>query len=125
MPLSLLIDEDTRDGALWDAIQRHNAKEPELAIVAIRVGDEGAPKLGTLDPDMLDWAVKTGRVIVSRDVSTLIEEHDRYVARGGWTPGLLIVKKGFSIPALVEYLALACNLADEDEFACRCSYIPI
>src|SRR4051812_45128781 len=124
MPLSLLIDEDTRDGTLWDAIQRHNAKEPELVIVALRVGDEGAPALGTLDPDVLHWAVKTGRIIVSRHVSTLIAVHDEYVARGGWTPGLLIVKKGFSIPELVEYLALVCNVADPDEFACRCNYIP-
>jgi hypothetical protein len=47
MPLSLLIDEDTRDGGLWNAILRHNASVPEWAIDAIRVGDDDAPLLGT------------------------------------------------------------------------------
>ncbi len=102
MPLSLLIDEDTRDRTLWDAIQSHNAKEPDWSIPALRVGDEGASSLGTQDPKVLEWAIKAGRIIVSRDVSTLIEEHEEYVAGGGWTPGLLIVRKGFSIPEIVE-----------------------
>ena len=102
MPLSLLIDEDTRDGALWDAIQRHNASAPDWAIDAIRVGDDGAPATGTLDPGVIDWAAKAGRIIVSRDVNTLIAEHDQYVAGGNSTPGLLIVRRGFSIPEVVE-----------------------
>ncbi|HZW30916.1 MAG TPA: hypothetical protein VFF52_09435 [Isosphaeraceae bacterium] len=72
MSLPFLIDEDTRDDALWDAI---------------RVGDEGAPGLETLDPDVLGWSVQTGRIIVSRDASTLIAEHDERVARGTWTTG--------------------------------------
>ncbi|MBV8577472.1 MAG: hypothetical protein JOZ58_20830, partial [Acetobacteraceae bacterium] len=102
----------------------HNDAKPDWAIDALRVGDEEAPQLGTLDPEVLDWAVKAGRIIVSRDVTTLIAEHDEFVARGGWTPGLLIVKKGYSIPEVVEYLSLVCHVADADDFSCRCSYIP-
>jgi hypothetical protein len=124
MPLSFLIDEDTRDGALWDAIQRHNVESPDWAIDAIRVGDEGAPGLGTLDLDVLDWSVKTGRIIVSRDVSTLIAEHNEFVARSNWTPGLLIVRKGFSIPEVVEYLSLVSHVGEADEFSCKRDHIP-
>jgi hypothetical protein len=124
MSLSLLIDEDTRDGALWNAIQQHNASATEWAIDAIRVGDHGAPRLGTLDPQVLEWAIGAGRIIVSRDASTLIAEHDDIVRRGEWTPGVLIVKKGYSIPDLVEHLSLLCHLCPAEQFSCRCDYIP-
>jgi len=124
MPLPFLIDEDTRDAALWDAIQRFNVTSPDWAIDAIRVGDEGAPGLGTLDPDVLDWSVKAGRIIVSRDASTLIAEHDEMVARGTWTPGLLIVRRGFSIPEVVEYLSLVSHVGRPDEFSCKRDFIP-
>lgn len=124
MPLSLLIDEDTRDGALWDAILRHNESSPEEAIDALRIGDEGAPPTGALDPDVVAWAAEAGRIIVSRDVNTLIAEHRAYILAGNWTPGLLIIRKDFSIPEIVEYLALICHVADEDEFACGWDHIP-
>jgi hypothetical protein len=124
MPLPFLIDEDTRDGALWDAIQRYNITAPDWAIDAIRIGDEGAPGLGTLDPVVLAWSVEAGRIIVSRDVTTLIAEHDEMVTRGTWTPGLLIVRKGFSIPEVVEYLSLVSHVGRADEFSCKWDYIP-
>jgi hypothetical protein len=124
MPLLFLIDEDMRDAALWDAIQRYNVASPESAIDAICVGDEGAPGLGTLDPAVLDWSIKTGRIIVSRDASTLIAEHDEMVAGGSWTPGLLIVRKGFSIPEVVEYLSLVSHVGRPDEFSCKRDFIP-
>lgn len=124
MPLQFLIDEDMRDGALWDAIHRHNATAPDWAIDAIRIGDGGAPGLGTLDPDVLDGSVRTGRIIVSRDASTLIAAHDQMVAQGIWTPGLLIVRKGFSIHEVVEYLSLVSHLGKADEFACKRDFVP-
>lgn len=125
MPLALLIDEDTRSGALWDAIERHNAENPEEPIDAIRVGDPGAPALGTLDPEVIAWAARAGRIVVSRDANTLIAEHVDFVDRGFETPGVLIVRKGHSIPELVEYLVLICNVGRPEEFACRSLFIPL
>ena len=69
MSLRFLIDEDTHGAALWEAIQQFNATSPDWSIDAIRVGDEGAPALGTLDPDVLEWSVKNGRIIVSLGMS--------------------------------------------------------
>jgi len=124
MPLSLLIDEDSRDGALWRAIQQHNSSSPEAAIDAIRVGDEGAPPIGSFDPEVVAWATGAGRIIVSRDVNTLIAEHRRFVEAGNRTPGLLILRSGFPIPDIVEYFSLICHVASADEFACGWDYIP-
>ena len=61
---------------------------------------------------------------LSRDVSTLIAEHDELVARGTWAPGLLIVRKGFSIPEIVEYMSQVCHVGRADEFSCKRDYIP-
>jgi hypothetical protein len=114
-----LIDEDTRDRTPWDAIQRQSVTSPDWAIDAIRVGHEGAPGLGTLDPEVLAWSVKSGGILVSGDCSTLIAVHDQMVARGTWTPGILIVKKGFSIPEIVEYLSLVSHVGRADGSRCK------
>jgi hypothetical protein len=125
MPLSLLIDEDLRDGALWDAIQRHNTASPDEAIDVLRVGDEGAPGLGTPDPDLLRQAIQSRRIIVTRDVNTLIEAHINLVEGGHWTPGVLILRKNLGIDEVVEYLALVCHATDEYEWECNCKFIPL
>ena len=125
MPLLFLIDEDTRDGAFWDAVQRHNVSAPLIGrSTRSESGMKGRLELGTLDPDVLDWSVRTGRIIVSRDVTTLIAEHDEMVAQVHSTPGLLIVRKGFSIPEVVEYLSLVSHVGRADEFSCKWDYIP-
>jgi hypothetical protein len=41
MPLSLLLDEDLRGRALWNAIQRHNVASPHEAIDVILILRKG------------------------------------------------------------------------------------
>lgn len=45
MPLKLLLDENLRDNALWQAIVRHNSKTVDVLDV-VRVGDRDGPKMG-------------------------------------------------------------------------------
>jgi len=58
-PLGFVLDEHLR-GALWDAIQAHNAKPGAEPILVFRVGDSPDLRLGTDDPDILQWAEQKG-----------------------------------------------------------------
>jgi uncharacterized protein (DUF362 family) len=67
--LRYLLDENLR-GVLWRAIQRHNALSV-YAIDLVQVGDPPDLPLGSLDPDILLWAERQGRILVSLDKKTL------------------------------------------------------
>lgn len=124
MPLRFLIDEDTRDHRLIEAIEAHNAANTSEPIDYVCVGDISAPPTQTDDFDLVVWAHGQGRIILSHDKNTLIATHSEYVAAGNSTPGLLIVKRGVSFPHLVEYLHLIAYYEDPEAFRSATRYIP-
>jgi hypothetical protein len=65
MPLAILLDEHLR-GTLWRAIQHHNARGSNPLDV-VRVGDPENLPLGSLDPEILLWAEREERILVSED----------------------------------------------------------
>ena len=69
MPLAYVLDEHLR-GSLWPAILQHNRTSPHL-IDATRVGDPSDLALGSSDPEILLWAERNGRILVSLDRKTL------------------------------------------------------
>jgi hypothetical protein len=125
MPLRFVLDEDTRDTSLWQAIADHNEREPAYLIDAVRVGDANAPPTATPDAALVEWSVTASRVIVSRDRNTLIDTHSHYVRRGNATPGLLILR-GRGRPAdIAESLALIAHFSDPGQFASTTQFIPL
>src|SRR5438874_341709 len=90
MPLRFVLDEHLR-GALWGALRQYNRKSLYPVDVA-RVGDRPDLPLGTLDADLLLWAEKDDRVIVSRDKNTLPAWLQIHLAGGGHCPGILILR---------------------------------
>jgi hypothetical protein len=62
-PLRYLLDENLR-GRLWQAIGVHN-QTGAYPIDVVRVGDPPDLPLGSLDPDILLWAEREGRILVS------------------------------------------------------------
>lgn len=69
MPLRFVCDEHLR-GRLPLAVERHNQASPH-AIDLVAVGDPSDLPLGTRDPDLLQWAERAGRILITRDVSTM------------------------------------------------------
>ena len=125
MPLHFLLDEDTRDNSLLNAIDRHNADQPLEFLDVSRVGDPGGPPNGIQDPELIQWATTWNRVIVSKDKNTLIHLHDQYVAMGNQTPGLLIIRPNTTILALVESLALIAHYSEPEEWQSQSRFIPM
>ena len=85
MELRYLLDEHLR-GPLWRAVQWHNRRGLWPIDVA-RVGDPADLPLGSLDPEILLWAEREGRIVVSHDRETLPTHLADHLNAGHRSPG--------------------------------------
>src|SRR4051794_17818612 len=125
MKPKILLDEDTRDRDIWKAIKHHNASRPDAALDVLRVGDKNAPPLGTQDDDLIRLAAAAGRIIVSHDADTLVEQFYEYLNSGCELPGLIIMKRPYQLGRVVEDIALIVCGYDPDELINQCFYVPL
>jgi len=122
MPLTYILDEHLR-GMLWQAIQQHNASSA-FPIDAVQVGDPPDLPLGSSDPDILLWAEREGRVVVTRDYSTMFGHLTAHLRAGHRCAGLYIIRSKATIPQIVDYLAAAAYAGDPAVLQDGYEYIP-
>lgn len=113
-----LCDEDTR----WTFVYALRAKDPLLDV--LRVGEAGAPPLGTLDPQLLLAAEVMGRCLISGDRSTMPQHRDAHFAAGRHTWGIILRRRGFSLARYIQDLHLIWEATTSDEWIDRTDYIP-
>lgn len=116
MPLQYLLDEHFR-GLFFRHIQRYNARH-ELRIDAVRVGDLRDLPLGTDDREILAWAEREGRILVSLDGGTLPTHLAAQLAAGRHSPGIM------PFPEVVEFPALAAYASEPSEWNDRITFVP-
>lgn len=122
MPLRYVLDEHLRR-ILWNAIQQHNAGGIDLLDV-VRVGDPTDLPLGTKDPDLLLWAEREGRVVVTLDRRTMPGHFSAHLAAGHHSPGVLLLRKRYSLAQLVFILALTAHASDPNELTDLIRHLP-
>jgi hypothetical protein len=122
MPLSYVLDEHLR-GPLWRAILQHHALGVE-PIDALRVGDVPDLPLGTLDPDPLLWAERTGRILLTRDESTMPAYLTNHLQAGRHSPGVFILRPRSKISQVVAFLAYVAYHRTAVEWQDQITYIP-
>lgn len=122
MPLRYVLDENLR-GILWLALQQHNARG--LAPVdAVRVGDLPDLPLGTPDPDVLLWAERKGRVLATWDCNTIPGHFAAHLYNGHHSPGVLLLRPGFSLAQVVFELVLLAHASDPSELQDQMKFFP-
>jgi hypothetical protein len=123
MPLRFLLDENLRGGALWRAIQRHNTigRDP---LDAARVGDPVDLPCGSLDPDILIWAEREGRILVTLDRQMIATHVAAHLQAGRGSPGVFLVRAGPPATKVVAFLVLAAHAGDPADYRDRIEYIP-
>jgi hypothetical protein len=121
MPLRFLLDENQR-GPLWRYVRLHNARK-QLPLDAARLGDFSNLPLGSDDPDILIWAERENRILVSYDRVTLAKHLAAHLTAGAHSPGIFLVR---SVPLreVVEFLVLATYASEPAEWENRIAYIP-
>src|SRR6266404_5436951 len=100
MTLRFLLDENLRSSSIWYAIQAHNALGQDVFDV-VRVGDSIDLPLGSQDPDILVWAESNNRLLISLDFKSLQVFLAKHLVAGFHCPGILVPRRGVTIPALV------------------------
>jgi hypothetical protein len=121
VPLRYLLDEHLR-GPLGRAMEQHNAAGGS-AIDAVRVGDRPDLPLGSGDPELLRWAEREGRILVSWDKRSLPGHLARHLQAGHHVPGIFLLREHFTIPQVLAYLVQAAA-TDPLGWQDRIAYIP-
>ena len=122
MALLYRLDEHFR-GDLWRAILHHNARSFD-PIDVVRVGDPPDLPLSSPDSEILDWAGRAGRVLISRDRRTMIAELAAYLHGGRTSPGLFIIRPRSSLADVLAFLVEAAHAGDDDQWRDQVTDIP-
>ncbi len=98
MDVRFLLDEHLR-GQLWQALRWHNQRGA-YPLDVVRVGDPADLPHGTPDPEILAWAEREGRILVSADRGTLPGHLADHLSAGRHVPGLFLLRPRHLCPRL-------------------------
>lgn len=122
MPLQFLLDEHLR-GPLWKAIQRHN-HQSEYSIDAARVGDSPDLPLGSADPEILLWAERENRIVITLDAKTIPKHLADHLKTGLHSPGVFIIRQVTSLAQVVSFLEAVAHASEAHEWRDNLTYVP-
>lgn len=123
MALRFLVDENLRGKRLWRSLVRHNVIGG-LPIDAVQVGDPIDLPLGSADTEILLWAEREDRILISRDQSTLAGHLATHLQTGHHLPGIFILDPGASYGAILNFLEVVAHAGNSDDFRDQLIYIP-
>jgi predicted nuclease of predicted toxin-antitoxin system len=116
-PLLFAVDENL-DQRIVDGLRRRNSK---LDIVGVTEAGLSAAS----DPDVLAWAAREGRLLVTHDRKTMPDFAFERIAQGHTTPGVLIVPLTMGIGQAIEDLLLIAEASTAADWADRVTYLPL
>lgn len=114
--LRLAVDENFNNNVVRGLLRR----DPDLDIM--RVQDAGLS--GASDPEVLAWAAREGRVLLTHDVTTVtLYAFDR-VRAGQPMPGVFEVRRSVPVGRVIEDILLLVECSMEGEWEGRVHYLP-
>ena len=119
MKVRLLIDED-----LPPRLKLVLLREEPL-IDVLRVGDDGAPSLGTKDPEVLRYCSSTQRLLITNNRHTMAVHAANLLAIGIQHWGILRRRPRAGLHDVVESLALLWGASEAEEWIGRIEWIPL
>jgi hypothetical protein len=115
--LRLAADENL-DNDILRGLMRRN---PNLDIA--RVQDVGLS--GAADPEVLEWAAREGRVLLTHDVTTITRHAYERVRAGQSMPGVFEVPRSMRIGDAIRDLLLLAEGSLEGEWEGQVRYLPL
>lgn len=122
MAIAYLLDENV-PSSLWRAIRRRNITA-ENPLDAVRVGEPDDLPFSSDDAAILRWAQSTNRILVTLDKSTMPDHLSNRLKSGQHCPGVFMLRPGCSIPMVLEFLELAAEASEADEWRDRIAFVP-
>ena len=99
-------------------------RKTESSIDIVFIGGPGMPPKGTPDPEVLQTAIRLGRVLVSGDRSTMTRHVVAHYQAGGHTAGVIFLKSDYLVGRYAADLYLIWYAMDADEWIDRTDFIP-
>jgi len=115
--LRLATDEDFNNRILRGLLRR----KPDLDVV--RVQDAGLTGKG--DAEVLEWAAREGRVLLTHDVTTMKRYVDERASAGLVMPGVFEVSQQIPIARAIEDLLLLAECSLEGEWEGQVRFLPL
>jgi hypothetical protein len=97
----------------------------EPGMVVHRVGEPGAPALGTLDPEILIWCEEHNCVLLTNNRRSMPRHLSEHLAAGHHVPGIFVVDMERSLADTVEDLILISLASFEAEYRDLIVYLPL
>lgn len=115
-----LVDENL-SRAIVDAVRRYNG-----AVDILHVGDIGAPPIGTLDPEILDYCSRSRRILVTENRKSMPDHVAALFQSGGHHAGILKVRRGrkHDVGGIVGVLTLIWEVEEAEDYLDREDWIP-
>ncbi len=115
--LSFLADEDLNNRIVRGLLRR----QPDLDV--IRVQDTLLQ--GAADAEVLEWASRNSRVVLTHDVSTMTKYTFERIRSGIATAGVIEVPQSLSVGQAIEDILLIAVACTPAEIKNRVEYLPL
>jgi hypothetical protein len=119
MTLKYLLDENV-DLIYQTQLQRRN---PNLVVWA--VGDPGAPRESTLDPEILCWCEEYNCLLVTNNRKSMPLHLTDHIRQDRHVPGILILNPDMSIGQSMDELIMIAEASFEDEYQDQTVHLPL
>ena len=80
---------------------------------------------GKSDPDVLEIAAFQGRILVTHDVRTMPKHFAEFLAAGGLSPGVFLVKQQTPLASVIDGLVLVWTASTPEDWTNRIVEIPL
>ena len=107
----LLFDENTPHRAIRKLFQARDE-----SILCWVVGENGAPAMGTPDPELLEWIEASNCMLVTRNHASMPKHLRDHLATGRHVPGIIVMKRRLAPWQMAEELLLIWGASIPDEF---------
>jgi hypothetical protein len=115
--MRLATDEDFNNRILRGLLRR----KPDLDIA--RAQDAGL--IGKSDAEVLEWAAREGRVLLTHDATTMKRYVDERTAAGLHMPGVLELSQHIPIAQVIEDILLLAECSIEGEWEWLITFLPL
>ena len=115
--LRLLADENFNG----DIVRGLSFRQPNLDL--IRVQETAAA--GADDADVLNWAAKNNRIVLTHDTKTLPSHAYRRTVTGQPMPGVFVLDDRFPVGSAIQEIMLLIACSKQSEWNGRVVYLPL
>ncbi len=110
--------DENFDGRILEGLR---ARHPDFDVVRIQDTEMAqAP-----DPELLGWAAREGRILLTHDLSTIPGHFYNRIRAGLPVPGVIEVPRKMPIGQVVHDLELIITAGTSDDFQGKIFYLPI